>query len=165
MAATGSKAKAYPSVGAKAPSFSCPGSNGKTVKLSDFKGKKAVVLYFYPRDNTPGCTKEACEFSDRHAKLKKAGAEVLGVSPDSLESHGKFTDKYDLLITLLSDRDHKLCQAYGVWQKKKMAGREYMGVVRTTFVIDKQGKIAHVFEKVKAAGHAEEVLGWIKSNL
>ncbi len=165
MAATASKSMAYPPVGTKAPAFSCSASSGTTVKLSEFKGKKAVVLYFYPRDNTPGCTKEACEFRDTHAMLRRAGVEVLGVSPDSLESHGKFADKYDLPFVLLSDQDHQLCRSYGVWQKKKMAGREYMGVVRTTFVIDKSGKMAYVFEKVKAAGHAEQVLAWVKANL
>jgi len=165
MATTASKTSGYPAIGSKAPAFSCPGSNGKTVKLSDFKGRKAVVLYFYPRDNTPGCTKEACGFRDATAELKEAGVEVLGVSPDSIESHGKFSDKYSLPFVLLSDKDHKVCQAYGVWQEKKMAGRRYMGVVRTTFVIDKQGKIAHVFENVKVAGHTEEVLVWVTTNL
>lgn len=159
------KAPKYPKVGTKAPAFSVPGSNGKTVKLSDYKGKKAVVLYFYPKDDTPGCTKEACGFRDTFAKLKRAGVAVLGVSPDSLESHEKFIGKFELPFVLLADEDKKLCEAYGVWQEKSRYGRTYMGVARTTFVIDKQGKIAHVFENVKAAGHEEEVLAWVKENL
>jgi peroxiredoxin Q/BCP len=155
----------YPQVGDTAPAFSAPGSNGKTVKLADFKGKKAVVLYFYPRDNTPGCTTEACGFRDVHVKLKRAGVEVIGVSPDSLKSHDKFIDKHALPFVLLSDEDHKLCQAYGVWQQKTMAGRRYLGVVRTTFVIDKGGRVAQVFENVKAAGHEAQVLDWVLANL
>jgi peroxiredoxin Q/BCP len=155
----------YPQVGTKAPAFNSAGSNGKKIRLSDYKGKKIVVLYFYPKDNTSGCTKEACGFRDAHAELRRAGVEVLGVSPDSIASHERFIDKYELPFILLSDEDRKLCEAYGVWQQKTMAGRKYMGVVRTTFVIDKQGKIAHIFEKVKAAGHEEQVLAWIKENL
>jgi peroxiredoxin Q/BCP len=154
----------YPAVGSKAPSFAAPASNGQVVKLSDFKGK-IVVLYFYPKDDTSGCTKEACGFRDSHKKLTAAGVVVLGVSPDSIKSHEKFIGKYDLPFLLLADEDHTLCEAYGAWQQKSMYGRKYMGVARTTFIIDAQGKIAHVFEKVTAAGHEEEVLAWIKQNV
>jgi peroxiredoxin Q/BCP len=159
------KASSYPKVGAKAPAFSAPGSNGKTVKLSDFKGKKNVVLYFYPKDNTSGCTKEACGFRDAHTKLTRAGLAVIGVSPDSLDSHAKFIVRHDLPFILLADEDKKICKSYGVWQQKTLYGRKYMGVARTTFVIDRQGRIAHVFEKVKAAGHEDEVLAWVRENL
>ena len=155
----------YPKVGTKAPSFAAPGSNGKTVKPADYKGKKNVVLFFYPKDNTSGCTKEACGFRDVYPKLTRAGLAVIGVSPDSLASHERFITKYDLPFVLLADEDKAICEAYGVWQTKSMYGRQYKGVARTTFVIDKQGKIAHVFEKVKAAGHEEEVLAWAKDNL
>ncbi|MHC4181014.1 MAG: thioredoxin-dependent thiol peroxidase [Planctomycetota bacterium] len=163
MAKSASKPSPYPAVGQKAPAISAPGSDGKTVKLSAFRGK-TVVLYFYPKDNTSGCTTEACGFRDTHARLRRAGVVVIGVSPDSAESHLKFIDKYDLPFLLIADTDKEVCKAYGVWQQKTMAGRKYMGVVRTTFIIDGKGKIAHVFEKVKAAGHEEEVLAWIKTN-
>ena len=163
MAKAASKPSPYPAVGQKAPVISALGSDGKTVKLSAFEGK-TVVLYFYPKDNTSGCTTEACGFRDTHARLRRAGVVVIGVSPDSTESHLKFIDKYDLPFLLIADTDKEVCNAYGVWQQKTMAGRKYMGVVRTTFIIDGQGKIAHVFEKVKAAGHEEEVLAWIKAN-
>jgi len=155
---------AYPKVGVKAPAFSASASDGRTVKLADFKGR-IVVLYFYPKDNTPGCTVEACGFRDRHDLLTRSGVVVLGVSPDSVDSHHKFIDKYELPFILLADEDHRICKAYGVWQEKNMYGRQIMGVVRTTFVIDPQGRVAHVFEKVKAQGHDQEVLAWIKQNL
>lgn len=164
MAKAASKVPAYPAVGATAPKFSAPASNGKKVGLPDFKGK-TVVLYFYPKDNTSGCTKEACGFRDNHDKLTRAGIVVLGVSPDSIASHEKFISKYELPFLLLADPEHEVCEAYGVWQEKSMYGRKYMGVARTTFVIDGAGKIAHVFEKVKAGGHDEEVLAWIQQNL
>ena len=151
----------YPAVGAAAPRFKAQASNGKTVQLSDFKGK-TVVLYFYPKDDTSGCTKEACGFRDSHDKLLEAGLVVLGVSPDPIAAHEKFIAKYDLPFLLLSDPDHAICEAYGVWQEKSMYGRKYMGVARTTFLIDKHGKVLHVFEKVKSAGHDEEVLAWMQ---
>jgi len=154
---------AKPKVGLAAPAFSTPASNGKTVSLKDFKGKKHVVLYFYPKDNTPGCTIEACELRDDHKKIARTEAVVLGVSPDSLASHDKFINKFDLPFILLSDEDKKLCKAYGCWIKKSMYGREYMGVARNTFVIGKNGKILKVFEKVKPEGHAQEVLDVLKS--
>lgn len=155
----------YPSIGDRAPSFSAPDATGNTISLSSFRGKKVVILYFYPKDNTSGCTKEACGFRDSFDKLKAAGVEVIGVSPDSAASHQKFAAKYELPFTLISDTDKQICEAYGVWQEKSMYGRKYMGVARTTFVIDKKGKIAHVFEKVKTAGHEQEVLDWIRANL
>src|SRR4026209_875852 len=131
-------------VGSKAPSFSLMSDDGKKVSLKDFAGKK-VDLYFYPRDMTPGCTKEACSFSENIASLKKAGAVVLGVSADSVDSHRKFKDKYNLGFPLLSDPDKETIQKYGVWQEKNMYGKKSMGIVRSTFIIDEQGKIAHVF--------------------
>jgi peroxiredoxin Q/BCP len=125
------------------------------------KGKR-VVLYFYPKDDTPGCTVEACEFRDNHKKILAAGAAVLGVSPDDEKSHGKFTSKFGLPFALASDTDKEICKAYGVWVKKSMYGREYMGVARTTFVIGKDGKVEKIFEKVKPKGHADEVLEFLK---
>ena len=154
----------YPAVGSKAPPFSAPASDGRTVKLTDLKGK-TVVLYFYPKDDTPGCTKEACGFRDAHDSIEEAGAVLLGVSPDSMDSHRKFIDKFELPFTLLADEDHSICEAYGVWQEKNVYGKTQMGVARTTFVIDARGRIAHVFENVKPEGHEEAVLDWIQSNL
>jgi peroxiredoxin Q/BCP len=154
----------YPAIGSRAPSFSAPDANGQTVSLSSFRGKQIVVLYFYPKDSTSGCTKEACGFRDAHELYQQAGVQVLGVSPDSVSSHQKFAGKYELPFPLISDEDKQICEAYGVWQEKSMYGRKYMGVARTTFVIDKQGRIAHIFEKVKAAGHDQEVLEWIRGN-
>ena len=153
-----------PAVGGVAPDFSAAASGGKTVKLSQLAGR-VVVLYFYPKDDTPGCTVEACGFRDSWQKLQAAGIEVLGISPDSVASHEKFIGKFSLPFTLVADEDHAICEAYGVWQEKAMAGRKYMGVVRTTFVVDKKGKIAHVFEKVKPEGHPGEVMDWVKENL
>lgn len=155
----------YPVVGKAAPSFSLPSSDGKTVKLSDFKNKSAVVLFFYPKDLTSGCTVEACAFRDQYAAIKRAGAAVFGVSGDPLTSHAKFIDKHELNYPLLSDESHEMMTKYGVWQQKSMYGRKYMGVVRTTVLIGKAGKVAHVFEKVKPAGHVDEVLDWMKENL
>jgi len=144
-------------VGAKAPSFTLTGGDGKKYSLKDFRGKK-VVLYFYPKDDTSGCTKEACSFRDNLSSIKKKGAVVIGVSPDAVASHVKFAAKYDLTFTLLSDESKEMLTAYGVWQEKSMYGRKYMGVVRTTVIINEQGKISHLFPKVKVDGHTEEVL-------
>ena len=144
-------------MGEKAPDFKAPNQEGKTIALKDFKGK-SVVIYFYPKDDTPGCTIEACEFRDGMKQIKKAGAVVLGVSPDSVKSHTKFNDKFKLVFDLISDEDKVICKAYGVWAKKKLYGREYMGVLRSTFVINSQGKIARIFENVKPKGHVAEVL-------
>jgi peroxiredoxin Q/BCP len=143
--------------GAKAPAFSLPSDDGSTVALKDLKGKK-VVLYFYPKDDTSGCTTEACEFRDSWAAVKRKGAVVLGVSPDGVKSHGKFKQKYDLPFPLLADEDHAVAEAYGAWGEKSMYGRKYFGILRTTFVIDESGRVAKVFEKVKPKGHAAEVL-------
>ena len=143
--------------GTTAPAFKTTDANGETISLKDLKGQK-VVLYFYPKDDTPGCTKEACSFRDAWAKYKKQGIKVLGVSPDSEASHKKFETKYSLPFTLLADKDHAIADAYGVWGEKKFMGRTYMGVLRTTFLIDEKGKIKKVFEKVKPEDHASEVL-------
>ena len=145
-------------VGSKAPPFTLFDDNGQKVNLSDFKGKK-VVLYFYSKDDTPGCTKEACAFRDGIDDLRDSGAVVLGVSADSVESHKKFSTKYDLNFPLLSDVDKKALQAYGVWKEKSLYGRKFMGIERTTYVIDEEGKIAHIFPKVKVDAHLEDVLG------
>lgn len=148
--------------GKRAPAFSLPASTGKNVSLKDLRGKKWIVLYFYPKDMTSGCTVEACDFRDRNAECKKMGAVVLGVSPDSLKTHAKFIEKHDLNFALLSDEDKKACQAYGVWKEKSMYGRKYMGVVRSTFLIDKEGRIARAWRKVKVNGHADEVIDALK---
>jgi len=144
-------------VGQKAPDFTVMNDKGEKVKLSDYKGKK-IVLYFYPKDDTPGCTKEACAFRDGISKIKAHGAVVLGVSPDSVESHKKFKDKFELNFPLLADTEKKVVEAYGTWKEKSMYGRKYMGVERTTFIIDEQGKISHIFPKVKVGEHYDEVL-------
>jgi peroxiredoxin Q/BCP len=164
MAHSPDKSSAYPEIGTPAPKFTALASSGESIKLMDYRGE-IVVLYFYPKDDTSGCTKEACGFRDNHKKLTDAGVVVLGVSPDSVPSHQKFVSKYKLPFLLLSDPDHVICEAYGAWQQKSMYGRKYMGVARTTFVIDKTGHIAHVFEKVKPADHDEEVLAWIQQSL
>lgn len=150
--------------GNKAPDFKALASNGKEVGLKDFAGKKRIVLYFYPKDDTPGCTKEACEFRDNVKSIEKIDAVVLGVSPDNVESHNKFIQKFKLPFLLLSDEDKAISKAYAVWIKKSMYGREYMGVARTTFIIGKDGKIEKIFEKVKPEGHAEEVLEYLKAS-
>ncbi len=149
-------------VGSKAPLFSLESDEGKKVSLKDFAGKK-VVLYFYPKDDTPGCTKEACSFTENIGVLRKSGAVVLGVSADSVESHKKFKNKYGLAFPLLSDPNRETIQKYDVWKEKNMYGKKMMGVERTTFVIDEQGKIAHIFPKVKVDGHTEKVLEKLKS--
>ncbi len=146
-----------PAVGAKAPAFRLPSDAGEPVALTDFKGRP-VVLYFYPKDDTSGCTTEACEFRDSWRAVQAAGAVVLGVSPDGAASHQKFKRKYELPFTLLADEDHAVAEAYGAWGEKSMYGRKYFGVLRKTFVIDGRGKITHCFPKVKPRGHAAEVL-------
>lgn len=140
-----------------APDFELATYEGGTVKLSDLRGRR-VVLYFYPKDDTSGCTKEACGFRDNLPALEERNALVLGVSPDGIASHEKFRDKYELNFPLLSDPDHVVAEAYGAWGKKKMYGREYEGVLRSTFVIDPQGRVEKVYAKVKPAEHAEQVL-------
>ena len=143
--------------GSKAPEIKLLTDTGEELKLSSLKGKN-VVLYFYPKSDTPGCTTEACGFRDADAKIQKLGAVVLGVSPDPVKAQAKFRSKFELPFTLLADPDHSAAEAFGVWVEKSMYGRKYMGVARTTFLIGKDGKIAKIFEKVKPAGHADEVL-------
>ena len=143
--------------GSTAPAFKTKDANGETVNLKDLRGQK-VVLYFYPKDDTPGCTKEACSFRDAFSQYKKKGIAVLGVSPDTEAKHQKFATKYQLPFTLLADTDKSIAEAYGVWGEKKFMGRTYMGVHRTTFLIDEKGKIKKIFEKVKPEDHASEVL-------
>jgi len=143
--------------GTTAPVFKTTNQNGETVSLKDLRGQK-VVLYFYPKDDTPGCTKEACSFRDAYSKFKKQDIIVLGVSPDKEAAHKKFVTKYQLPFTLLADADRSIAESYGVWGEKKFMGRTYMGVHRTTFLIDEKGKIKKIFEKVKPEDHASEVL-------
>jgi peroxiredoxin Q/BCP len=145
------------SVGDRAPAFRLPNAEGKTVKLSDFKGQK-VVLYFYPKDMTPGCTKEACGFQTDLEQIDAQNTVVLGVSTDDEKSHRKFADKYGLRFPLLADTDHQVAEQYGVWQEKNNYGKKYWGIKRTTFLIDEQGKIAHIFKKVDTATHSQDVL-------
>jgi len=146
-----------PKEGSAAPAFSSTDANGAPVRLKDLRGQR-VVLYFYPKDDTPGCTKEACSFRDSFSDFKKRGITVLGVSPDSEASHKKFAAKYKLPFTLVADKDHVIADAYGVYGEKKFMGRTYMGINRTTFLIDEKGKIKKIFEKVKPDEHANEVL-------
>ncbi len=143
-------------VNTTAPEFTLPDETGAAHRLSDFQGKP-VVLYFYPKDDTPGCTTEACGFRDQYKEYSDAGILVIGVSPDSSKSHMKFKEKYNLPFMLLADEGHKVCELYGVWGRKKAMGREYDGVFRTTFLISPQGKIIKVFEGVKPDGHSAEV--------
>lgn len=147
-----------PQAGDKAPDFKLPDAQGQTLALKDLLKKGRVVLYFYPKDDTPGCTVQACGFRDGWSALRKSGSTVIGISPDGRAAHAKFAGKYDLPFTLLSDEDKEVCKAYGVWVKKSMYGREYMGVARTTFIIGRDGRIEKVFEKVKPEGHTAEVL-------
>lgn len=145
-------------VGDKASNFKLLNDKGEEVTLSQFQGKKEVILYFYPKDNTPGCTTEACSFRDHFPKFSSKNAVVFGISPDSVKSHQGFIQKQQLNFNLLSDPDNKVAEAYGAWGEKSMYGKKYMGILRTTFVIGKDGKVRKVFEKVKPEGHAEEVL-------
>lgn len=145
-------------VGTKAPDFTLPDQNGNMHSLSKYRGKK-VILYFYPKDNTAGCTKQACGFAERYPQFTEKGAVVLGVSKDSVASHKKFEEKYGLPFTLLADPELVAIQAYDVWQEKKNYGKTYMGVVRTTYLIDENGKIVKAFDKVKAADNPEQMLG------
>ena len=144
--------------GKKAPAFKGKDQNGNQVALNDFKGKK-LVLYFYPQDDTPGCTNQACNLRDHYGLLKNIGYEVVGVSPDTVVKHKKFENKYDLPFTLISDQELKIIEKYGVWGEKQMYGKKYMGLIRTTFLIDENGKITDIIEKPKVKAHAEEILG------
>lgn len=148
-------------VGKKAPDFSLLNQDEKKISLKDYLGKK-VVLYFYPKDDTSGCTKEACNFRDEFPKFTKTNAVILGVSPDSVKSHKKFAEKYNLNFDLLADEEKKVVEKYGVWKEKSMYGRKYMGVERTTFIIDEKGNIKTIFNKVKVDGHNKEVLEALK---
>ena len=148
--------------GNKAPYFKLKDQNEKEISLSDYKGKN-VILYFYPKDNTSGCTAEACSFRDDFPKFKKVETVILGVSPDSVESHKKFAKKYNLNFSLLADEDKEVIKKYDVWKEKSMYGRKYMGVERSTFIIDSDGKIKKIFRKVKVQGHNEEVMEALKS--
>ncbi|MGC4114690.1 MAG: thioredoxin-dependent thiol peroxidase [Myxococcales bacterium] len=145
------------SIGKKAPKFKLVSDDGQEVQLSDFAGQK-VVLYFYPKDNTPGCTREACDFRDKLSEFKKKGVAVLGVSRDSTASHQKFKQKFDLTFPLLSDPETKMLEAYGAWGEKVMYGKKVTGIIRSTVLLDEEGKIAKVWPKVKVDGHADEVL-------
>ena len=149
--------------GDPAPDFSAETDSGAVVSLRELKGK-AVVLYFYPKDDTPGCTKEACAFRDAYAEFEQAGAVVLGVSPDSVKSHAKFSGKFNLPFSLLSDPEKKIVQEYGVWGEKSFMGRKYMGTFRVTFLIGPDGKIARIWPDVKPEKHAQEVLDAIRSS-
>ena len=149
-------------IGDRAPDFTLPTDGGATLTLSDFRGQK-VVLYFYPKDNTPGCTTEACDFRDAHPDFTALGAQVVGVSKDEPKKHDRFKEKYALNFPLVSDDDHgTLCKAYGVWRPKKFMGREFLGIVRSTFIIDETGKIAHIWDKVRVKNHASDVLETLK---
>ena len=149
-------------IGDKAPALSLPDQSGEPVSLKDFMGKQ-VVLYFYPKDDTPGCTKESCDFRDSITPIKKAGAVILGVSLDDKESHQNFIKKFGLPFTLLSDEEAAISKAYGCYKEKNMYGRKYWGIERSTFVIDQAGKLKAIFRKVKVDGHADEVLATLKA--
>ena len=152
-----------PAVGDKAPLFDLPTFPKGRTKLSQFKGKQNVVLYFYPRDDTPGCTKQACGFRDEMGEFESAETVVLGVSTDTVESHEKFVEKYELPFPLLADEDHTVAETYGVWVEKNLYGKKSMGIARTTFLIDKTGKIAAIWPKVKVDGHIREVIKQLES--
>ncbi|QRK09853.1 thioredoxin-dependent thiol peroxidase [Archangium violaceum] len=150
-----------PRTGNPAPDFQLQDQNGNDVKLSQLRGKN-VVLYFYPKDDTPGCTREACDFRDEHSALQEAGAVVLGVSPDDTRSHQKFATKFSLPFPLLADTGHQVAESYGVWGEKSLYGRTFMGITRATFLIDTEGKVARVWPKVKVQGHVQDILQTLK---
>ena len=156
---------AFPKVGNMAPAFTLSNQKGEKVSLKQFKDDKNVVVYFYPKALTPGCTTQACGIRDYKSEFKKAKTVVLAISPDPVAKLQRFDDKYELAFDLLSDEDHKAIEKYGVWQLKKFMGREFMGVVRTTFIIGKDGRLKHVMNKVKTKSHHDDVLDWIKANL
>jgi len=162
-AAPASKSASAALEGKKAPAFDLSDADGKSVALKDLIGANNLVLYFYPKDMTPGCTMQACGFRDNIAPIKKLGAQVVGISGDSTDSHGKFIAKHHLNFPLLADPGNKVCKLYGVYQMKSLYGREFMGIVRTTFIIDKAGVVRRVFPKVKVNGHTEEVIEALKA--
>lgn len=151
-------------VGEKAPDFILPASHGEDVRLSDFRGKK-VILYFYPKDMTPGCTTEACDFRDLYEAFQNINTVILGVSPDPIEKHQKFIQKHELPFILLADEDHQVAEKYGVWKLKKNFGKEYMGIERSTFLIDENGVLVREWRKVKVKGHVEETLNYIRNEM
>jgi thioredoxin-dependent peroxiredoxin len=150
-------------VGEAAPKFTASDREGKSISLQDFQGR-SIVLYFYPKDNTPGCTTEAIDFTDKLAEFQALNTQVIGISPDSIASHGKFIDKHNLKIILLSDPEHQIAESYGVWQLKKFMGKEYMGIVRSTFLIDPTGKISQIWSNVRVKNHVDTVLKLIVDN-
>lgn len=154
-----------PKVGNLAPAFSLQDQNGKTISLKDFRGKKNVVVYFYPKAMTPGCTVQACGIRDYKKEFSKAKTEVFAISPDPFERLKKFEDKQDLNFTLLSDEDHKIADKYGSWGPKQFMGKKYDGILRQTFIIDKEGRLVHIMDKVKTKSHHDDVLNYIKENL
>ncbi|MCM3764811.1 thioredoxin-dependent thiol peroxidase [Neobacillus niacini] len=151
-------------IGTKVPDFTLEAQTGETVTLSDLHGKN-VVIYFYPKDMTPGCTTEACDFRDKYQEFADLNAVILGISPDPVARHQKFVEKYSLPFLLLADMDHQVAEAYGVWKLKKNFGKEYMGIERSTFVVDKEGRVAKEWRKVQVKGHVEEALAFIRENL
>jgi len=150
-----------PVIGKPAPDFTLPSTSGESVSLRSFKGKKTVILYFYPKDETPGCTREACDFRDHHAELEQHQVVVLGVSTDGLESHRHFIDKHQLPFTLLADEDAAVSKMYGVYKQKNLYGKKYMGIERTTFIIDRRGRVAQIYPKVKVDGHIQNLLEFV----
>ncbi len=151
-----------PVIGKMAPDFSLPASTGETITLKQFKGKKTVVLYFYPKDDTPGCTKEACDFRDHSAEFDQNNVVVLGISTDPMESHHKFRDKFHLPFPLLADEDTAVSKLYGVYKQKNLYGKKHMGIERTTFVIDRTGRVAQIWPRVKVEGHIADVLDFVR---
>jgi thioredoxin-dependent peroxiredoxin len=150
-----------PVIGKPAPDFTLPSTTGESISLRQFKGKKTVVLYFYPKDETPGCTREACDFRDQSAEFEKHNVVVLGISNDNMESHQKFKEKHQLSFPLLSDEDASVSKMFGVYKQKNLYGKKYMGIERTTFVIDRTGRIAQIYPKVKVEGHIQDVLEFV----
>jgi len=153
-----------PVIGKPAPDFTLPSTSGEPVSLRQFKGKKTVILYFYPKDDTPGCTKEACDFRDHNAEFDRHNTVILGVSTDGMESHQHFLGKHHLPFTLLADEDATVSKMYGVYKQRNLYGKKYMGIERTTFVIDKTGRIAQIYPKVKVEGHIEALLEFVRED-
>jgi peroxiredoxin Q/BCP len=150
-----------PVIGKPAPDFTLPSTTGEPISLKSFKGKKTVVLYFYPKDDTPGCTKEACGFRDLREDFEKVGAVILGISNDPVDTHLKFREKFKLPFDLLADEDAVVSKAYGVYKQKNLYGKKYLGIERTTFIIDRTGRVAQIYPKVKVEGHVQDVLGFL----